>query len=50
MDAKIMKGVTIEEGSIVAVNAVVTSDIRSNSMVAGIPAKRIRSACKWSRN
>lgn len=49
MDAKIMKGVTIGCGSIVAANAVVTSDVSRNSMVAGIPAKKIRSECKWAR-
>lgn len=35
-------GVTIGENSVVAAGAVVTRDVPSNSLVAGVPAKVIR--------
>lgn len=38
----IMPGVTIGENSIIATNAVVTKDIPSNSVAAGVPAKIIK--------
>ena len=37
----ILKGVTINSGSIIAAGAVVTKDVPSNSIVGGIPAKII---------
>lgn len=41
-DAAIMKGVTIGEGSIVALRAVVTRDVPPYSVVAGNPAKAVK--------
>jgi len=41
--AMVLKGVTIGKGSIVAAGAVVTKNIPAHSMVAGIPAKVIKS-------
>jgi acetyltransferase-like isoleucine patch superfamily enzyme len=41
--AVITKGVTIQSGSIVAANAVVTKDVPPYSIVAGVPAKILRS-------
>lgn len=38
----IMKGVTIGEGAIVAAGSVVTKSVEPNSIVAGVPAKKIR--------
>ncbi len=38
----VLKGVTIGENSVVAANAVVTSDIPPNVIVAGVPAKIVR--------
>lgn len=38
----VTKGVIIGEGSVVAAGAVVTKDIEINSLVGGVPAKRIR--------
>ena len=38
----IIGGVTVGENSIVAAGAVVTSDVPDNSIVAGVPAKVIR--------
>ena len=43
----IMPGVTIGEGSVVATNAVVTKDVPPYSLVAGTPAKVIRSNIEW---
>lgn len=37
--ATILPGVTIGEGAVVAVNAVVTKDVPPFSVVAGVPAK-----------
>jgi acetyltransferase-like isoleucine patch superfamily enzyme len=41
-NAIILPGVTIGEGSIVAAGAVVTDDVPSFSIVAGVPARVIR--------
>jgi len=38
----ILPGVSIGDGVVVAANAVVTKDVPSNTLVAGIPAKVIR--------
>lgn len=40
--AIILSGITIEEGAIVAAGAVVTHDVQSYNIVAGIPAKTIK--------
>lgn len=48
MGAKILKGVHIGEGSIVAAGAVVTSDVPPHSLVGGVPAKVIKSDVTWS--
>lgn len=41
--AIILSGVTIGEGSIVGAGAVVTKDVEPYTIVAGVPAKLIRS-------
>ena len=43
----IMPGVTIGTGSVVAANAVVTKSVPPNSLVAGCPAKIIKSGIEW---
>ena len=43
----IMPGVTIGEGSVVATNAVVTKDVPPRSLVAGTPARVIKSNIEW---
>ncbi|HET8837568.1 MAG TPA: acyltransferase [Flavobacteriaceae bacterium] len=40
--AVITKGITINEGAIIAANAVVTKDVPMNAIVGGIPAKIIK--------
>lgn len=40
--SRICKGVTIGDGSIVAANAVVTKDVPSNAIVAGNPARIVK--------
>ena len=45
--ALILKGVTIGDGAIVAAGAVVTKDVPSRCLVAGIPAKVVRENVEW---
>lgn len=47
--AIILPGITIGEGSIVAAGAVVTKDVPSGSIVAGNPARLIKSGIKVGR-
>ncbi|MBC7888322.1 MAG: acyltransferase [Ferruginibacter sp.] len=42
LNATILRGVTIGEGSIVAANSVVTKDVPPYTLVAGIPAKVVK--------
>ena len=46
--ATILKGVTIGDGAVIACNAVVTKDVPSNCLVAGVPAKVIREKINWN--
>jgi acetyltransferase-like isoleucine patch superfamily enzyme len=41
-DVKILKGVTIGEGAVVAAGSIVTKDVEPYTLVAGIPAKPIK--------
>ncbi len=43
----IMPGVTVGEGSVVAANSTVTKDVPPHSLVAGSPAKVIKSNVEW---
>lgn len=45
--AMIMKGVTIGDGAIIAAGAIVTKDVPANCIVAGIPAKVIKTDIEW---
>lgn len=45
--AVILKGVEIGSGSVIAAGAIVTKSIPKNSIVAGIPAKVIKSNIEW---
>ncbi len=44
----VLKGVTIGENSIVAAGSIVTRNVPSHTLVAGIPAKPIRRIAGWS--
>ena len=41
-DSTILKGVNIGDGAIVAAGSIVTKDVKSNTLVGGIPAKKIK--------
>jgi acetyltransferase-like isoleucine patch superfamily enzyme len=45
--AKILKGVSIGDGSIVAAGALVTKDVPANCLVGGVPAKIIKTDVSW---
>lgn len=45
--AKILKGVTIGDGAVVAAGAIVTKDVPANALVAGVPAKVIKENIHW---
>ena len=45
--AIVLKGVTIGENSVVGAGAIVTGDVPPNTLVAGAPAKAIRSIAGW---
>ena len=47
--AQVLKGANVGENCVVGTRAVVTSNIPSNSIVAGIPAKIIRTNTNWKR-
>ena len=43
MNVTILKGVNVGEGSIIAAGSVVTNNVPAHSIVAGVPAKVIKS-------
>lgn len=45
----VLKGVKIEDNSIVGINSIVTKSVANNSIVAGIPAKVIKTNVDWKR-
>ena len=45
--AKILKGVTVGDGAVIAAGAIVTKDVPANTLVAGIPAKVIKNNIHW---
>lgn len=47
MNAVILKGVTVGDGAVIAAGAVVTRDVPPKSLVAGVPARVIKSDIKW---
>ena len=49
MRAIILKGVNIEDNSIIAGGSIVTKDVKANTIVSGSPAKQIRENIYWTR-
>lgn len=47
MNCKILKGVTIGDGAIIAANSLVVKDVPSKTIVGGIPAKVIKYDVSW---
>lgn len=47
--AAIMKGSVLEDDSIVALGAIVSGKVEKNSIVAGIPARKVKSGIRWTR-
>lgn len=45
--AKVLQGVNIGSGSIIAAGSVVTKDIPNNCLAAGVPAKVIKTDVEW---
>lgn len=48
-NVKIMKGVRIEEGSIIGTDTIVTKNIPAHALAVGHPAKIVKSEIKWTR-
>jgi acetyltransferase-like isoleucine patch superfamily enzyme len=48
MNVMVLKGVTIGEGAIVAAGSVVIRDVPSHCLVAGVPAKVVKTDVSWS--
>lgn len=46
-NASILKGVTVESGSVIGFGSIVTNDVPANSISAGIPAKKIKEHIYW---
>lgn len=46
--SQILKGVTIEDNSIIGAGSVVTKDVDANTIVGGHPAKEIKTGINWS--
>ncbi|MBM7456314.1 acetyltransferase-like isoleucine patch superfamily enzyme [Oceanisphaera litoralis] len=46
-NASILKGVTVHDGSIIAFGAIVTKNVEAKTIVAGSPAKTIKSNISW---
>jgi len=43
----ILKGVTVGAGAVIAANALVNKDVPPKTLVAGVPAKVIKTGIKW---
>ena len=47
--ARILKGTTIGNNSVIAIGSIVTSKVESNCIAAGIPAKVVKENIDWDR-
>ena len=48
-DSKVAKGVNIGNNAIIGFNSLVTKNIKSNTLNAGLPTKQIREGVNWDR-
>lgn len=48
-NAAILKGTLVEENSIIGYGSVVTKNVKSNTVVAGNPAKEVKTDINWLR-
>lgn len=48
MNVTVLKGVTIGDGAVVAAGSVVTRDVPPHSLVAGVPAKVVKTDVEWN--
>ncbi len=48
--ACVYKGVSVDDGSIIASHSLVTHDVPKNVLVAGLPAKIVKENIKWTRD
>lgn len=49
-NCSILKGVTIENNSIIGMSSVVTKNVDSNSIYAGNPARKVKDDINWTRD
>lgn len=49
-NSKVMKGVTIGEGSIIGSDTIVTKDIPESCLAVGHPAHVVKTNVKWTRD
>jgi len=47
LNVTILKGVKIENGSVIAAGSVVTKDVKRNTLVGGVPARVIKENITW---
>ncbi len=47
-DVKVLKGVRIGSGSVVATGSIITRDVPQNCLAAGVPARVVRERIKWT--
>lgn len=48
MNVIVLKGVTIGEGAVVAASSLVNKDVPPHCLVAGVPAKVMKTDVSWS--
>ena len=48
MNVMVLKGVTIGEGAVIAAGSVVNKDVPSHCLVAGVPAKVVKTDVSWN--